>query len=287
MALRDLLVYVDQTEGALARLRLTIDLASRHASRLTALYVKERSPTQLHDRGTAEMGLVSAAELARLDSRIEESIERAAERLRSVLEASGRERGLQTEWRCVEGPASVVVPQQARCADLCIVSRDAPADGNSVAYTFCDQLLFDTGRPVLFVPDSGSFATLGRHIAVAWDSSRAAVRAVNDALPLIERAERTTVLAVNPGDFLDRHGAVPVAQMVEHLRRHSGSVEAVQLEDVPTGSIGDALQGEACRLGADLIVAGAFGHPKLLETLVGGVTRDLLARMRLPMVMSH
>ncbi|MGH6834888.1 MAG: universal stress protein [Methylocella sp.] len=287
MALKDLLVYVDRTDAALVRLRLAVDLACRHASQLTALYVRQSSPAQLHERKMAELGLIPAEELDRLDRRIEASIDGAAERLRSALEVFERERGLKTEWCCVDGLPSVAVPQHARYADLSILGHGAPADGDSGEYTFSEQILFVTGRPVLFIPVFGSFETLGRHIVVAWNSSRAAARAVNDALPLIERAERTTVLTVNPADFIDRHDALPAERMVEHLRRHGASADAIRLEKVPGGSIADALQAKAHALGADLIVAGAFGHPRLWEKLLGGVTRDLLARMSLPILMSH
>jgi nucleotide-binding universal stress UspA family protein len=286
MALKDLLVYVDQTDGAPARLSLAADLAARHASRLTALYVREWSPAQQHDRGTAELGLISASDLKVFKQHIEASIDAAAERLHSSLEALGRARSLHTEWRCVDGSASVLVPQYARCADLCIVGPDPLGDRNSVEHTFSQQLLFVSGRPVLFIPGSVSFQTLGRHIVVAWDASRAAARAVNDALPLIEGAERTTLLTVSPADCIDREGALLAEQMVEHLRKHATSVDAVEIEVGP-GSIADTLQAQAHALGADLIVAGAFGHPKLWEKLVGGVTRDLLARMSLPIFMSH
>jgi hypothetical protein len=90
-------------------------------------------------------------------------------------------------------------------------------------------------------------------------------RALNDALPLIERAERVTVLAVNAADLVDRYGALPPERMVEHLRRHSASVEGLELKDIPTHSIGDILQAEADRLGADLLVAGAFVHVGLFR----------------------
>ena len=144
-----------------------------------------------------------------------------------------------------------------------------------------------TGRPVLFVPARGSFDTLGRHILIAWNSSRPSARAVNDALPLIERAEQVTVLAVNPTEFVERYGALPPEQMVDHLRRHNASVEGIWLKDIPAPSIADALQHEARERGADMIVARAFGHPKLWEKLMCGVTRDLLTRMNLPVFMSY
>ena len=135
------------------------------------------------------------------------------------------------------------MPQHARFADLCVLSQDGPA--TDTGYTFSEQLLFVTGRPVVFVPVHGSFDTLGLHILVAWNSSRASTRAVNDALPLIERAEQVTVLAVNPAEFAERYGALPPEQMVEHLRRHGASVEGIWLNDIPPGSIVDAVQAEA------------------------------------------
>ena len=90
-----------------------------------------------------------------------------------------------------------------------------------------------------------------------------------------------------PRAFIDRHGAPPGEHMVEHLRRHGAAADAIRIENVPHGSIADRLQAEAQALGADLIVAGAFGHPRLWEKMLGGVTYDLLARMNLPIFMSH
>jgi nucleotide-binding universal stress UspA family protein len=285
MALKDLLVHVDGTESALVRLRLAIDLARRHSSRLTALYVRELSRAQLHERATAELGLASAEQLDCLYESQQASIDHEGARMQMASEDLGRASGVKVEWRNTTGLAAVAVAQHARYADLSILGHGV--DRDPIEYTFSEQLLFVTGRPVLFVPVTGSYRTLGRHIVVAWNSSRPAARAVNDALALIERAQRTTVLAINPRDFIDRYQAPPIEWIVEHLRRHNVCVDVVRLENIPATSIGDTLQTEACALGADLIVAGAFGHPKLWEKLLGGVTRDLLARMTMPMLMSH
>ncbi len=287
MALKDVLVYLDQSEHAFERLRLAADLARRHQSRLTALYVRELSPVQRHQQGVAELGQGSAKAISQTNRQIRQSIEEASERLRSVLEEASREYELEIEWRCLDGVGSIIVPQHARFADLCVLSQDVSGAATATGYTFSEELLFVTGRPVIFVPARGSFKTLGQHILVAWNSSRAATRAVNDALPLIERAHQVTVLAVNPAQFAERYGALPPEKMVEHLRRHGAQVTGVMLDEISLESIADALQAEALKLGADLIVAGAFGHPRLWEKLMGGVTRDLLARMQLPILMSY
>ena len=222
-----------------------------------------------------------------LERSIEASLQAAADRLRTALESLARERGVSAELRCVDGVASAIVPQHARYADLCILGRDQPEGPASVEYTFAEHLLFVTGRPVLFVPAVELLTSLGRRIMLAWNSSRPAARSLNDALPLIERAEHTTIVMINASGFIDGHGAPPGEHMVEHLRRHGAVADAIRIENVPHGSIADRLQAEAQALGADLIVAGAFGHPRLWEKMLGGVTYELLARMNLPIFMSH
>jgi hypothetical protein len=103
----------------------------------------------------------------------------------------------------------------------------------------------------------------------------------------LERAERTTVITVNAADFIDRNHGLPAEQIIQHLERHGVSAELLQLENIAAWSIAEELQTAARRLGADLMVAGAFGQPRLWERLLGGVTRNLLDRMALPILMSH
>ena len=287
MALRDLLVQVDQSQGALVRLRLAADLARRHGSRLTALYVREPDTLQLHSQSTAEFGLVSATDINLANRQMQKTDDETAQRLGRELATISIDSGLEVELRTESGAASSMVPRHARFADLCIVSQDTRSDATTAGYSFSETVLFSAGRPVLFVPARGSFDALGRHILVAWNSSRASARALNDALPLIERAERTTVLGINRTEYAKEHNALPPEQIVEHIRRHTGTAEGLWLDDIPRELIAEALQDEAHRVGADMIVAGAFGHPKLWEKLIGGVTCDLLAGMTLPILMSY
>jgi nucleotide-binding universal stress UspA family protein len=191
------------------------------------------------------------------------------------------------EWRLADGDAKRVLPQYARYADLCVLDAEIPAASTAAGYRFSEEMLFVAGRPVLLVPRTSSRATLGAHVAVAWNSSRAAARALNDALPLLERSDRITVIAINPGDFIGLHGSLPLEKLLVHLRRHGISAQCVELADVPSAEIADTLQQRARALGADLLVAGAHGQMWLRDVLLGSVTRDLLARLRLPVMMSH
>lgn len=287
MALKDLLVHVDQTQGASTRLRLAADLASRHGSHLTALFVREWTRFQNERRKAAELGLVSAEGMRQLDERTRSSISAVEKQLQATLDDVVKG-SVQADLLFLDGEAGVLIPQYARYADLCIVGSDDPAGlAASINYSFSEQLLFVTGRPVLFVPANESFRALGRHIVVAWNSSRPAARSLNDALPLIERADRTTILMINPTGFIGGHEGPPGEQMLEHLKRHGAVVDVVRIEDVPHSAIAERLQSEAKSLGADLIVAGAFGHPRLWEKMLGGVTNDLIRNMSLPIFMSH
>jgi nucleotide-binding universal stress UspA family protein len=287
MDLKDLLVYVDQSERAPECLRTAIYLARLHRCRLTALFVNEKNESQLHQRNVAELARPNHDSLNWTERHIRGEMDAAADRLLTALEAARREHGLEVEWLRLDGVASVLVPQYARFSDLCILSRDISESNPDTGYNFSEELLFVTGRPVVFIPAEGTFERIGHHISVAWNSSRAATRAVNDALPLIERAEKVTLLTVNPASFTDLDGALPPERMVEHLKRHGCAVTGVSLNEVPKASIARAIVTEAQKLGADLIVAGAYGHPKMWEKMMGGATRDLLAEMTLPILMSH
>ena len=282
MALRDLIVHLDQGESASERMRLAANLAHRHGCRLTAVYVREQNEAQSDLQRTAEMARASCKDFDRIRQQVRLCIDNGATRLQSELDALQRELAIEVHWRSFGGIASKVVPQQARFADLCIVPHRAHS-----ADKLSEKLLFQTGRPVVFVPPDARTEELGSNVVVAWNSSRAAARSLGDALPILERARRVTVVAINPTNFVNQYESLPPERIIEHLRRHNASVEGVWLNDIPTPSTGDALQMETQKLGADLLVAGAFGHPKLWEDVMGGVTRDLLSRMRVPTLMSY
>ncbi len=142
------------------------------------------------------------------------------------------------------------------------------------------------GRPVLVVPYAGRFEACGRRVLVAWNASRAATRAVNDAMPLLAGAETVTVLCVDPDEDRRAHGDVPGADVAVHLARHG--VKA-RVESTASGGIGvgNAVLSRASDIGADLLVMGAYGHTRVRELLLGGATRTILESMTVPVLLSH
>jgi nucleotide-binding universal stress UspA family protein len=123
-------------------------------------------------------------------------------------------------------------------------------------------------------------------VLVAWDGSREAARAAHDALPLLRQAELVTLLTVGEREADFEHHRPGLERMLRNYERHG---VAVQMEEaLPAGyAISDVLLSRATDLGADLIVAGAYHHSQLRESLFGGVTRDLLERMVTPVLLSH
>lgn len=281
MRLRDILVHLDATPPGRTRLALAADLARRHEAHLTGLFVADIALPPIA-AGDASSG----AALAELMDRMHEDALAAA----AAVEADFRDRlrrdGLAGEWRLAEGAAADVVSLHARYADLAVLGQEDPEQGQPGAGAIVEAALFSSGRPVLVVPYAGRFVSLGRRVLIGWSATREAARAVNDALPLIAAAERATVLTVNPRRGLDGHGAEPGADIARHLARHGVTV---QVEHTTSGELGegDVLLNRAAELPADLLVIGAYGHSRLREMVLGGVTRTLLRQMTLPVLMAH
>ena len=166
-----------------------------------------------------------------------EALERVA-----PIEAAFRERvrqeGLDGEWRVVEGDPGTMIALHARYADLAILGQpnrhEKQSDGSDHIPV---SVLMSSGRPALVVPYAGKFDTINKHILVAWNASREAARAVNDAMPLLQTAQKVTVLSINPEAGIDGHGDVPSADISLHMARHGVKTEAAHTvaRDIPDG----------------------------------------------------
>ena len=154
------------------------------------------------------------------------------------------------------------------------------------AFLLPAKVVFGTATPILVVPNDGSFAEVGRHALVTWDGSREAARAVRDALPLLEAAHRVSLLAIDPLRQGHMHEGPHTSEMVAYLGRHGVNAEEMEVSSGAGGVTGDLLDW-AGRIGADLLVMGAYGHSPVWEFVMGGTTQDLLERARIPVLMSR
>ncbi len=189
------------------------------------------------------------------------------------------------EWRSITSerrdPAEIVM-DHGRAADLIIASQADRSWPLSPILDFPDRLAVESGRPVLVVPTSGLFEHLPKTITLAWNGRREAARAVADAMPLLKKAEQVHVLSVT-GDT--NEGSLPDTELAASLARHgvNVSVNTLQASDATTGE-------EIARRAAErseLLVMGAYGHSRLREFVLGGVTRHMLRSMTIPVIFSH
>ncbi len=148
------------------------------------------------------------------------------------------------------------------------------------------NLVMSAGRPALVIPYIGAPEGFGRTVTLAWDAGREAARTVADAMPLLERAEQVHVLAVNPRSGISGHGEEPGADIALHLARHGITAEVNHTHAQDVG-VGDAILSWLSDSGSDLLVMGAYGHSRLRELVLGGVTRRLLDSMTVPVLISH
>ena len=279
MPLKDILVHVDASPHAAVRLQLAIILARQHAAHLIGLHVVD---TVLPTMALAD-GSGGGALLGELIDQLRADGLAAATGIEARFRETLRREALDGEWRLAEGATPDAVAFHARTVDLAVVGQRDPEADSSSAGLVVEQVLFAAGRPVLVVPYAGHFETLGRRVLVGWNESPEAARAVADAMPLLVAAERVLVLTVNPDDV---DGAEPGAAIALHLARHGvrAQVEHVTAPDTPDAAV---LLNKASELGADLLVIGAYGHSRLRELVLGGVTRTLLQSMTVPVLLSH
>ena len=164
---------------------------------------------------------------------------------------------------------------KARVHDLVVL--DAEASATDPDRGLIHAAIYSTGRPVIIVPEGHNTFRLSKCV-LAWDGSAAAARAINDALPLLRAAETVELLSV---------GEEPIGEHFQaQLKRHGIRADVKTLAQKGS-SIAGTIQSEAARIGADLLVMGAYGHSRFKEFLLGGVSRSFLTRSEVPLFLSH
>lgn len=283
MPYKDLLVQLDNSAQCAHRLEFAAAMAEKHNAHLTGLYVLDLIPS------LAALAHTYPGRLDHLDTYAKmrnAEIDRAAQ-IETEFRDMLRRGGIEGEWRFVESLPSETVSLHARYADLTIVGQIDPENPPSTnAARIPEEALLFSGRPILIVPYIGAYKTVGEHVLVAWTPTREAARTLADALPMLELARKVTVLTVNPERGADTEPGMPTADIALHLARHGVRVEAATTiaEDISTG---DALLNYIADSSADLLIIGGYGHSRAKEAVLGGVTRQILQQMTVPVFMAH
>ena len=280
MSYKTILVHVDQSPHATARIELAGRLARSQEAHLVGAALTGLTMEYYRNSGLVAAGPMRQEEV--------DEIKRGGEQALQRFEMLARGADVSYESRYSDDEPESGLVQQARYADLVVLSQTDPDTSPfPMLRQLPEHLALHGGRPVLMVPYAGEFPTLNRHALVAWDASRAATRAVTDALPLLRRSARVTLAVFNPQRPFGAHGEQPGADIALYLARHGVTVEVQQQATAPGIDVGNALLSLAADTGADLLVMGAYGHQRWREIILGGVTRRLLQSMTLPVLMSH
>lgn len=194
-----------------------------------------------------------------------------------VSKGHGKGSDLRALWREKLGTPDKLMPLIGPLNDLMVVSRPATKQSRRATLVMMSAVL-DSGIPVLVLPPSGA-ALPGRHVALAWNRGQQEARAMHSTLPLLRRAERVSVITVGSAT---RHGPKP-REVVEYLRCHG--VTAVEVKG--SGEEGRGLVASAKKVGADVLLSGAYTKGRLREMLFGGVTEHLLFATQFPVILEH
>jgi nucleotide-binding universal stress UspA family protein len=280
MSLKNLLVHIDDKATCEKRVDAAIALAQGFDAHLAAvmLVAEPHVPPALGVHIPADV----------LSRQREESAAEAAAVLEAVRQRgdkAGKSIEVRHEWVMLDDFAAAFA-RQARHYDLSIVGQVDPDEGDVDAELVAEAAFMQSGRPTLMIPYIGARNLPPKRALVAWDGSREAARAVNDALPLLAKTESVTILVVDPGSLKGRVGDQPGADLATHLARHGLTTELVTAASGGLGA-GDVIIGQATDIGADLVVMGGYGHSRLRELVLGGATQSMLDHMPVPVLISH
>ena len=267
MALRDILVMLDSSVQSATRLQIAVSLAQRDAAYLIGFCALNMMQPGGHPG-------------------VEISIAEETERIKTEFRNRLRFAGLQGEWRETTDNVSEALAHRMRHVDLTILGQVDQNHPPPAGRHLIEDVLLTGGRPILVIPHVGRFETLGTNVLVGWNNSREATRALNDAIPLIANNASVLVLEAYTIGSKSASDDTTSGEAASHLTRHGFNAKTA-LTALTGVSASDVLLSYAADVSADLLVVGGYGHSRLRELVLGGVTRELLQHMTLPVLMSH
>jgi len=277
--IKNLLIHLDHSKGCQNRLQTAFALARGFDAEITGLFVVPDYIVPSYVEAQISVDLIADV--------TEKAIARAEETLTGYRQQAA-EAGVRMQAHVVEGQIIPILREHSKYADLLLLGQDQPDDPDNASYGLADALLFEGGCACLVVPHSGKLAAPGKRVLLAWNASRESARALREAMPLLARAETVVVLSSEP-DYLDAQmarGHPHAEELARFLKSHGIETISSGIGDTDLGPSA-AILGQAAEMNADLIVMGAYGHARLREIILGGVTRDLLKQSTVPLLLAH
>ena len=260
------------------------DFAAEYATSIAAMFGAHITGVSFVYEPVIPDGMLGGVPVDLIELQRQENSKAANDAI-SRFDATAKKAGLSAETRLLDatfGGAATSFAQISRRFDLVVVGQ-AQRERGPADDLLIEGALFESGRPLVVVPYIQRRGITLERVLACWDGSRTAARAIGDAMPLLERAKAVEVVIVAEERKSEE---MTGANMNAHLVRHgvAASVKRIAKGDI---AIQDALLSYAADSGADFMVMGGYGHSRLREFILGGVTRGILASMTLPVLMSH
>ncbi|WP_137681460.1 universal stress protein [Aurantiacibacter suaedae] len=271
--MRSLLLHAHNDAGFEARLQVALDLARAFDAHLTVL-----QPIAFNVALPGDAFGIFAAETATYVR------EQAAE-FRQKIEPRLQAEDVRWDWADAVGIAEASLLEYAALADLAIIGT-GPIEGDAVGLSpLAGILAVHCRAPILVVSDGRSTMLPGAPAVVAWNGSLEASRALKAALPLLKAAESVTLVSVTSPAAAEA-GELPALAGARYLDRHGVACEVVEVQQ-GQHKVAEVLNEVAQSRGAGLVAMGAYGKPRMIETLFGGVTAGMLRDPKLPLLLAH
>lgn len=279
MDLKNLLIHLDHSSGCRNRLETAFVLARNFDAQITGLFVVPDYVVPSYVEAQISVDLISDV--------TEKAVARAEQALADYRKLAD-EAGVRMEAHVVEGQIIPILREHSKYSDLLLLGQDQPDDPDNASYGLADALLFEGGCACMVVPHSGKLAAPGKRVLLTWNASRESARALHEAMPLLARADSIVVLSSEPdyGEVETARGHPHAEELARYLQSHGIESMSSGMADADL-SPSQAILGQAAEMNADLIVMGAYGHARLREIILGGVTRDLLKQAPVPLLLAH
>ena len=275
MTYATVMVSLALDESNEARLEAANQIAERFDSGIVGIAAAQFSPPVYFTSGEQAQNLIDQGQ-ALIKKRMSE--------LEVQFRDATKNRAKYVEWRCaIDFPARYIL-QEARCADIIVSGGQSNALSDPFALASPKDLVMQAGRPLLIAPDNVSWLDL-RSVLMAWKDTPEARRAIAYSLPMLRKAKEVTVAEiVEAGD--NRSAAVSrVRDVVAWLSRHGVSASEVVPDN--GGDVIVQLDAIAANVGAGVVVAGAYGHSRFRELILGGMTQHLMTQSSRCVLLSH
>jgi nucleotide-binding universal stress UspA family protein len=279
MEYKNILLHLDHSSGCRNRLETAFELARRYDATITGLFVVPNYVVPSYVEAQISVDLITDV--------TEKAIARAKQTLADYQELASAA-DVNFEAHAMEGQVVPILREHSKYADLLLLGQDQPDDPDNTSYGLADALLFEGACACMVVPHSGKVQAPGKRVLVTWNASRESARALREAMPLLSGAETVVVLSTEPDDI-----DTEIARGHPHAQELTRFLESHGIDSVSSGisdtdmSPSDAIMGQAADMNADLIVMGAYGHTRLREIILGGVTRDLLKQTPVTLLLAH